>query len=46
LGYLLHVTREFDAFSGIRRTRQHASGVGNAPYTENAVYVGVDMRFR
>ena len=43
--YLVQLTRDTTAFGGIRRSRQTASGV-DATYTENALYGGIDMRFR
>jgi len=45
VGYSTHLTRDTDAYAGYRYTRQSASGTG-ARYDENAIYGGIDMRFR
>lgn len=44
-GYTTQLTSDTTAFAGYRHTRQSGSG-GSASYDENAIYGGVDMRFR
>lgn len=44
-GYTTELTRDTTAFGGIRRTQQ-SSGGGGARYDENAIFGGVDVRFR
>lgn len=44
-GYTMQLTSDTGLFTGIRRTRQTASGIA-VTYDENAVYGGLDMRFR
>lgn len=45
LGYQRQFTRTTTGFAGVQRTEQDGSGSG-VGYDENAVYAGVDMRFR
>ena len=44
-GYTTRVTADTAFFGGVRHTRQTASGTG-AKYDENAIYGGIDVRFR
>jgi len=44
-GYTTELTRDTTAFGGFRRTQQ-TSGDGGTRYDENAIFGGVDMRFR
>ncbi len=44
-GYSTQLTSDTTAFTGIRRTQQRGNN-GSSSYDENAIYAGVDVRFR
>ncbi len=44
-GYSTQLTSDTAAFAGYRHTRQSSGGTGSE-YSENAIYGGIDMRFR
>ena len=44
-GYVTQLTSDTRAFAGMRHSRQRGEN-GSASYDENAIYAGVDVRFR